>query len=117
MTDKTEMLLNATEMERVSDVLKAMSHPTRLKILCYLGDQAKTVSDVLASVGTTQSNISQHIETLRKAGVIQSRRVHNKVYCSVDPVEVLPLLSQVKKVFCDNQNEDIDLGIVKMLVV
>ncbi len=48
-------------IELAARALKAISHPLRLKILCVLGDQEKSVQDIVEMVGTTQSNISQHL--------------------------------------------------------
>ncbi|MBL6986000.1 MAG: winged helix-turn-helix transcriptional regulator [Methylobacter sp.] len=45
--------------------LKAMSHPLRLKILCILGNDAICVQQIVEQVGTSQSNISQHLAILR----------------------------------------------------
>ena len=53
--------------------LKAMSHPLRLKILCTLGDREVSVQDIVDNVGTSQSNISQHLAILRDKGVLQTR--------------------------------------------
>jgi len=53
------------DVERASRSLKAMSHPLRLKILCTLGDQEVSVQDIVEFVGTSQSNISQHLAILR----------------------------------------------------
>ena len=91
---------NKEELTQVATVLQAIGHPTRLKILCFLGDQEKIVNDILEHVGTTQSNVSQHIDVLRRSGVIQSRRSHNKVYCSLQNEEMIPLVGQIKKIFC-----------------
>lgn len=88
------------ELIQVASVLQAISHPTRMKILCYLSEQERIVNDILEHTGTTQSNISQHIDVLRKAGVVKSRRSHNKVYCSLQTEEMMPLIGQIKKIFC-----------------
>lgn len=95
-----------SEVDQIALALKAISHPTRLKILCFLSEQEKIINEILDYVGTTQSNISQHIDILRKAGVVQSRRSHNKVYCSLQDDGMLPLVSQIKGVFCGGKQEN-----------
>ena len=55
-------------IEQASRAMKAMSHPLRLKILCVLGDREVSVQDIVDSVGTSQSNISQHLAILREKG-------------------------------------------------
>ena len=53
------------DVELASRSLKAMSHPLRLMILCKLGEQEFSVQDIVDNVGTSQSNISQHLAILR----------------------------------------------------
>ena len=48
-------------IETAARALKAISHPLRLKILCVVGDQETCVQDIVEAVGTSQSNISQHL--------------------------------------------------------
>ena len=60
-------------IEQAARAMKAMSHPLRLKILCVLGDQEVSVQDIVDSVGTSQSNISQHLAILRDKGVLRTR--------------------------------------------
>ena len=45
--------------------LKAISHLLRLKILCVIGAEEACVQDIVDAVGTSQSNISQHLAILR----------------------------------------------------
>ena len=53
------------DVETASRSLKAMSHPLRLMILCKLGEDEFSVQDIVDNVGTSQSNISQHLAILR----------------------------------------------------
>ena len=52
--------------------LKSIAHPLRLKILCVVGDQESCVQEIVDAVGTSQSNISQHLAILREKGVPQA---------------------------------------------
>ena len=52
------------DVETASRSLKAMSHPLRLMILCKLGEDEFSVQDIVDNVGTSQSNISQHLAIL-----------------------------------------------------
>jgi ArsR family transcriptional regulator len=82
-----EMVITKDEdIERTSRSLKAMSHPLRLKILCTLGDEEISVQEIAEYVGTSQSNISQHLAILRDKGILTSRKEANRVYYRVgDP--------------------------------
>lgn len=88
------------DIERASRSLKAMSHPLRLKILCTLGDKEISVQDIVEHVGTSQSNISQHLAILRDKGILFSRKDANRVYYKVGDSRTLALIDMMRDVFC-----------------
>ncbi|WP_217632004.1 ArsR/SmtB family transcription factor [Thiohalomonas denitrificans] len=88
------------DIDRASRSLKAMSHPLRLKILCTLGDQEISVQDIVAHVGTSQSNISQHLAILRDKGILSSRKDANRVFYKVADSRTLRLIEMMRDVFC-----------------
>ena len=88
------------DIERTSRSLKAMSHPLRLKILCTLGDEEISVQEIAEFVGTSQSNISQHLAILRDKGILTSRKEANRVFYRVGDSRTLRLLGMMREVFC-----------------
>jgi ArsR family transcriptional regulator len=68
------------DIEFASRSLKAASHPLRLKIMCLLQSTEMTVHEIVERVGTTQSNVSQHLAIMRDKGLLSSNRVANRVY-------------------------------------
>lgn len=100
VADVNQLLVGEEDIERASRSLKAMSHPLRLKILCTLGDAEVSVQDIVERVGTSQSNISQHLAILRDKGILASRKRANRVYYRVGDARTLRLLSMMHEVFC-----------------
>ena len=94
------LITREEDIERASRSLKAMSHPLRLKILCTLGDQEISVQDIVEQVGTSQSNISQHLAILRDKGILASRKDANRVYYRVGDGRTLRLIGMMREVFC-----------------
>jgi DNA-binding transcriptional ArsR family regulator len=90
------------DIDRASRALKAMSHPLRLKILCTLGDREVSVQDIVETVGTSQSNISQHLAILRDKGILASRKDANRVYYRVGDSRTLRLICMMRDVFCSH---------------
>ena len=88
------------DIERAARSLKAMAHPLRLKILCTLGDGEISVQDIVERVGTSQSNISQHLAILRDKGILAARKDANRVYYRVGDARTLRLISMMREVFC-----------------
>lgn len=98
--DTIGLMTKDEDIDRASRSLKAMSHPLRLKILCTLGDQEVSVQDIVERVGTSQSNISQHLAILRDKGILSSRKDANRVFYKVVDSRTLQLISMMRNVFC-----------------
>jgi DNA-binding transcriptional ArsR family regulator len=94
-------LLDSTEqIHQASQAMKSMSNPLRLKILCILGDTEVAVQDIVKSVGTSQSNISQHLALMRDMGVLRIRKDGNRVLYRIGDMRTLLLISMIRDVFC-----------------
>lgn len=103
MNTANDILLSKdSDIVRAARCLKAMSHPLRLKILCTLASNKVSVQEIVEQVGTTQSNISQHLAILRDKGILASKKEANRVYYFVDDARTLQLISMMKEVFCDH---------------
>lgn len=87
-------------IETAARALKAIAHPLRLKILCVVGEQEVCVQDIVDAVGTSQSNISQHLGILRDKGVLQTRKDANRVFYRVVDQRTLQLIVLMREVFC-----------------
>ncbi len=87
-------------IELAARSLKSIAHPLRLKILCVLGDQEACVQEIVDAVGTSQSNISQHLAILREKGILLTRKDANRVYYRVGDPRMLQLVVMMRSVFC-----------------
>lgn len=85
---------------RAAPLLKAMSNPARLVILCRLAEGERSVGDLEEAVGLSQSGISQHLAVLRREHVVATRRDKQMVYYSLASAEVMALMATLHKVFC-----------------
>jgi DNA-binding transcriptional ArsR family regulator len=98
--DIFELIGRKEQIEQAARAMKAISHPLRLKILCVLGESEVNVQDIVEAVGTSQSNISQHLAVLREKGIIGSRKHANRVFYSVRDQRTLELIVMMREVFC-----------------
>lgn len=94
LIDKDEDILEA------SLSIKAMAHPLRLKILCVVAANELTVQTIVDYIGSSQSNISQHLAILRGQGVLSSRKDANRVYYRISDPRTLRLVGMMRDVFC-----------------
>ena len=95
-----ELVYQEKDIEQAARSLKAMSHPLRLKILCVLGQREISVQDIVCNVGTSQSNISQHLAILRDKGILDCRKDANRVFYRVGDERTLKLIEMMQQVFC-----------------
>ena len=91
-----------TDINTAAECLKAMSNPLRLKILCVLGSNSVCVQNIVEQVGTSQSNISQHLTILKNKKILGSKKDANKVYYFIDDIRMLKLIKMMRDVFCSN---------------
>ena len=66
--------------DSAAELFRLLSTPIRLKIISALCGQEKNVSQLLAEIDTTQPNMSQHLATLHRAGVLARRRDATQIY-------------------------------------
>ena len=98
--DIFELIGKGANIQEASDAMQAMAHPLRLKILCLLGSQELSVLEIVDAVGTTQSNVSQHLAVLRDHDILQSRKEANKVFYRIGDARVLKMIALTREIFC-----------------
>ena len=91
-----------SDINQATRCLKAMSHPLRLKMLCVIGNQSMSVQDIVDKVGTSQSNVSQHLAILRDKGILDFKKEANFVYYFISDERVIHLIHMMRSVFCES---------------
>ena len=94
------MLFSECQIDIATEILKSIAHPIRLKILCFLLNGEKNVSEIENQFGSTISNISQHLTVLRKADIINRRKEANYMYYSIKDNNIEALMETIKESFC-----------------
>ncbi len=82
----------------VSNIFKALAHPTRIQIIKLLKDGELCVCDILPEIDSEQSNTSQHLTVLKSQGIVDSRKEGSKVIYSVKNEEVFEMLDLAEKI-------------------
>jgi len=79
-----------------AEYLKALAHPTRIRILELLDLEGRCVSNIGEKLDLKQSNISQHLGILRSRGILSLRREGgHSIYCIKD-LKALKILNLIK---------------------
>ncbi len=94
------IIFSDTQIDTISEMLKSMAHPIRLKILCFLMEGEKNVGEIETQFGSTISNISQHLTVLRKADIINRRKEANFMFYSLKDEHISTLMRTIKTNFC-----------------
>jgi DNA-binding transcriptional ArsR family regulator len=82
-------------VELIADRFRALSEPTRIKLLDRLREGEATVLELTALVGTTQQNVSKHLVLLQHAGIISRRKHGNFAYYRIADETVYALCEAV----------------------
>ncbi len=83
-----------------SQLLKSLSHPDRLMLLCQLTQGEYCVSELEELVGLGQPSLSQQLGILRKENLVNTRREGKQVYYSISSDDVLAILQLLYSRFC-----------------
>jgi ArsR family transcriptional regulator len=79
----------------VAELFSVLSTPIRLKIISAVCQGERNVSDLLAEINTTQPNMSQHLSTLYRSGVLAKRREGTQIYYRLQSERVATLCRAV----------------------
>ncbi len=91
----------AAQTQHTAYCIKAIAHPVRLSILMALSEHEKNVQELTQTIGTTQSNISQHLFQMKARDVLIARREGNMTYYSIRNSKVIKLVELMKEIFCN----------------
>lgn len=76
----------------ISNVFKALSHPTRLQVVMLLKEGPLCVCDILPQLESEQSNTSQHLTVLKNQGIVDNKKDGSKVIYSIKSPEVYKMI-------------------------
>jgi DNA-binding transcriptional ArsR family regulator len=93
-----ELLLG--QARKASDLLKALSHESRLLILCLLAEGEKSVSELEEIMKMPQAAVSQQLARLRFDRLVNTRRDGRVIYYSIASHEVSSVVETLYGLFC-----------------
>src|SRR5450759_2473194 len=99
-SDIFDLIGKGENIREASAAMQAMAHPLRLKMLCLVNNQELSVLEIVDAVGTSQSNISQHLAVLRDTGILEARKDANKVYYRIVDPRILEMIALTRRIFC-----------------
>jgi len=88
------------EVPAATDLLKALSHETRLVVLCQLAEGEKSVGELEQLLQLRQPALSQQLARLREEGVVTTRRKGRHIYYSLASHAVREVILALHRAFC-----------------
>jgi DNA-binding transcriptional ArsR family regulator len=85
---------------RAADLMRSLSHPQRLLVLCALGREEKSVGQLREELGIGQVPMSQQLMRLRADGLVTSRREGTTVYYRIARPEAVGIVEALHAAFC-----------------
>lgn len=88
------------QAQEVAEIMKLLSHPQRLLILCHLKDQNMSVTDLMELTGLSQSQTSQFLMRMTRERILNSKKVGKFVYYKVSDKRMIKLIKALSNIFC-----------------
>ena len=88
------------QARRASELMKALSHETRLLILCLLTEKEMSVSELEEIIGLSQAAVSQQLARLRLERLVSTRREGRQIYYRIVDNEVNTIIESLYDLFC-----------------
>ncbi|MEW5746856.1 MAG: metalloregulator ArsR/SmtB family transcription factor [Nitrospirota bacterium] len=96
-------------MQDLTDIFKALSDETRLRIVKLLEHGELCVCDIVAAIDTIQPKISFHLKILKEAGLIRDRKQGKWIHYSIDDSDLFKrflVLSVIERISDNDVRED-----------
>ncbi|ABB13734.1 ArsR/SmtB family transcription factor [Carboxydothermus hydrogenoformans] len=93
-------------LAELAEIFKALAHPTRLKVIYYLKDRERCVCEFIEEFSLEQSNISQHLAVLKRAGIVSSRRVGLNVHYRLTNPKFVELVDLLKDIVIEETKKE-----------
>ncbi|HFC30976.1 MAG TPA: ArsR family transcriptional regulator [Oceanospirillales bacterium] len=92
-----DLKVHATKAARM---LKTLSSESRLMILCALEVREYSVTELHQQIGLSQSALSQHLATLRREGMVKTRRESQVIFYSLAQTNTTRIIEVLSDLFC-----------------
>jgi DNA-binding transcriptional ArsR family regulator len=85
---------------RACGLLKALSNPDRLLLLCHLSEAEYCVSELELATGISQPTLSQQLTVLRQESLVGTRREGKQIFYRIESPQALAVMQVLYEQFC-----------------
>lgn len=105
MTKPTDLLKLAAAAAEAGKLLKVLSNPDRLLLLCQMAQGELSVRELEVMTGIAQPTLSQQLTVLREECLVSTRREGKKIFYSIVSTEALAVLQVLYQLYCPPEQE------------
>ncbi|TCU05351.1 ArsR family transcriptional regulator [Rhizobium sullae] len=95
----------ANRAGEVAVLLKTLSHPARLMIVCTLVEGEYSVGEIEEKVDVHQPHLSQHLTVLRGSGIVETRREGKQIFYGLTEEKAAQLVAALYDIFCVKEDK------------
>jgi len=92
------ILTDKSIFEMQAEICKTLTNPKRIEILNVLKTDERTVTELVAALGASKANVSQHLAVMRHKGILTTRREGVNIFYRVANPKVIEACSLMKEV-------------------
>ncbi len=90
----------------LANIIKLLSNPIRLKILCLLADGELSVGQIHDRLPTTSyANVSQHLQRLQNQGLVITSKQANFVHYAIAAVSIWEMIRTLRRLYCQEASD------------
>lgn len=90
----------AAQAAEVAGLLKTLAHPARLMLVCTLVEDEFSVGALETALGLHQPSLSQQLNVLREAGIVETRRDGKQIFYRLTGEKAARLVAALHGIFC-----------------
>jgi DNA-binding transcriptional ArsR family regulator len=100
MNETLDLAAMRKAAEDACALMKVLSNPDRLLLLCLLSEGERNVSELEAALGIVQPTLSQQLAVLREQDLVATRRDGKSIYYSLASPQAMAVMQTLDEQFC-----------------
>jgi ArsR family transcriptional regulator len=103
---RTRVEINQDKLQVSSEILRALAHPLRIKILGFIDQHDElNVNKIYNTLRLEQSITSQHLRIMRNAGIVQAKRDGKYMYYRINYDKIDQIVHAVNRFLAQAEQE------------
>lgn len=96
-------------LDLIWDKFEALANPVRLKIILALGERPMCVCELSEKLSERQPLISQHLAILRDSGLVEAKRIGNRIQYSIGDEKIIDIIKLMEDITVKKLKELVEI--------